>query len=180
MLGFVVRRLRGRLPLAAAVLLTVLITTTVLTALFAFTRGVGDAGLRQALAGPGLARGTVLVTGSHAAADRAKDDEAVRGFARGLFGPLPTGAESVARSRSFGLPGPHTPGKDADLTLLAAFAKDRVRLLAGTWPQPVAGALSDRTPVPVAVPKAALDRLGLTEERSPRGCGSTTGTAAPR
>ncbi|MFD6888537.1 FtsX-like permease family protein [Streptomyces sp. NPDC059957] len=168
MLGFVVRRLRGRLPLAAAVLLTVLITTTVLTALFAFTRGVGDAGLRQALQGPGLSRGTVLVTGSHPAADRAKDDEAVRSFARGLFGPLPTGAESVARSRSYGLPGPHTPGKDADLTLLAAFAKERVRLLAGTWPQPVAGPVSDRGgPVPVAVPKAALDRLGLAEGALP-------------
>ncbi|MGW1773430.1 FtsX-like permease family protein [Streptomyces sp. NPDC002104] len=168
MLGFVVRRLRGRLPLAAAVLLTVLITTTVLTALFAFTRGVGDAGLRQALAGPGLARGTVLVTGSHPTADRAKDDEAVRGFARGLFGPLPTATESVARSRSYGLPGPHTPGKDADLTLLAAFAKDRVRLLSGTWPQPVAGPVSDRgAPVPVAVPKAALDRLGLAEGALP-------------
>lgn len=168
MLGFVVRRLRGRLPLAAAVLLTVLITTTVLTALFAFTRGVGDAGLRQALQGPGLGRGTVLVTGSRPAADRAKDDEAVRGFARELFGPLPAGAESVARSRSFGLPGPHTPGKDADLTLLAAFAKDRVRLLAGTWPQPVAGPVSDRSgPVPVAVPKAALDRLGLAEGALP-------------
>ncbi|MFD5145228.1 FtsX-like permease family protein [Streptomyces sp. NPDC058401] len=168
MLGFVVRRLRGRLPLAAAVVLTVLITTTVLTALFAFTRGVGDAGLRQALQGPGLTRGTVLVTGSHPAADRAKDDEAVRGFARELFGPLPAGAESVARSRSYGLPGPHTPGKDADLTLLAAFAKDRVRLLAGAWPQPVAGPLSDRGgSVPVAVPKAALDRLGLTEGALP-------------
>ncbi|MET9857055.1 ABC transporter permease [Streptomyces sp. NPDC006450] len=168
MLGFVVRRLRGRLPLAAAVLLTVLITTTVLTALFAFTRGVGDAGLRQALQGPGLGRGTVLVTGSHPAADRAKDDEAVRGFARELFGPLPTGAESVARSRSYGLPGPHTPGRDADLTLLAAFAKERVRLLAGTWPQPVAGPVSARGgPVPVAVPKAALDRLGLAEGALP-------------
>ncbi|MFE4258703.1 FtsX-like permease family protein [Streptomyces sp. NPDC056883] len=168
MLGFVVRRLRGRLPLAAAVLLTVLITTTVLTALFAFTRGVGDAGLRQALQGPGLARSTVLVTGSHPAAGRAKDDEAVRGFARELFGPLPAGAESVARSRSYGLPGPRTPGKDSDLTLLAAFAKDRVRLLAGTWPQPVAGPVSDRSgPVPVAVPKAALDRLGLAEGALP-------------
>lgn len=167
MLGFVVRRLRGRLPLAAAVLLTVLITTTVLTALFAFTRGVGDAGLRQALQGPGLARGTVLVTGSHPAAGRAKDDEAVRGFARGLFGPLPAGAESVARSRSYGLPGPRTPGKDADLTLLAAFAKDRVRLLAGTLPQPVAGPVSGGGPVPVAVPKAALDRLGLSEGALP-------------
>lgn len=167
MLGFVVRRLRGRVPLAAAVLLTVLITTTVLTALFAFTRGVGDAGLRQALQGPGLARGTVLLTGSRPAADRAKDDEAVRGFARELFGPLPTGAESVARSRSYGLPGPPTAGS-ADLTLLAAFAKERVRLLAGTWPQPVAGPVSDRGgPVPVAVPKAALDRLGLAEGALP-------------
>lgn len=168
MLGFVVRRLRGRLPLAAAVLLTVLITTTVLTALFAFTRGVGDAGLRQALQGPGLARGTVLVTGSRPTADRAKDDEALRGFARGLFGPLPAAAESVARSRSYGLPGPHTPGKDADLTLLAAFAKDRVRLLAGTWPEPVAGPVSGPgAPVPVAVPKPALDRLGLAEGALP-------------
>lgn len=168
MLGFVVRRLRGRLPLAAAVLLTVLITTTVLTALFAFTRGVGDAGLRQALQGPGLARGTVLVTSGHPAAERGKDDETVRGFARELFGPLPAAAESVARSRSYGLPGPHTPGKDADLTLLAAFAKERVRLLSGTWPQPVAGPVS--TPgsrVPVAVPKAALDRLGLAEGALP-------------
>ncbi|MCY0938823.1 FtsX-like permease family protein [Streptomyces sp. H34-S4] len=168
MLGFVMRRLRGRLPLAAAVLLTVLITTTVLTALFAFTRGVGDAGLRQALQGPGLARGTVLVTGGHPTADRAKDDEAVRGFARKLFGPLPAAAEGVARSRSYGLPGPHTPGKDADLTLLAAFAKERVRLLSGTWPQPVPGPVSARGgPVPVAVPKAALDRLGLAEGALP-------------
>ncbi|MCX4776270.1 FtsX-like permease family protein [Streptomyces sp. NBC_01264] len=168
MLGFVVRRLRGRLPLTAAVLLTVLITTTVLTALFAFTRAVGDAGLRQALQGPGLARSTVLVTGSRPTADRAQDDEAVRGFARELFGPLPAGVESVARSRSYGLPGPHAPGKDSDLTLLAAFAKERVRLLAGTWPQPVAGPVADRGgPVPVAVPKAALDRLGLAEGALP-------------
>ncbi|WP_328296960.1 ABC transporter permease [Streptomyces sp. NBC_00435] len=168
MLGFVVRRLRGRLPLAAAVLLTVLITTTVLTALFAFTRTVGEAGLRQALQGPGHARSTVLISGGHPSADRAKDDEAVRGFARELFGPLPAAAESVARSRSYGLPGPNTPGKDADLTLLAAFAKERVRLLAGAWPQPVAGPVpGPGGRVPVAVPKAALDRLGLAEGALP-------------
>lgn len=168
MLGFVVRRLRGRLPLATAVLLTVLITTTVLTSLFSFTRAVGEAGLRQALQGPGHARSTVLITSGHATADRAKDDEAVRGFARELFGSLPAASESVARSRSYGLPGPHTPGKDADLTLLAAFAKERVRLLAGSWPQPVAGPVSARgSRVPVAVPKAALDRLGLAEGALP-------------
>ncbi|MFD5511826.1 FtsX-like permease family protein [Streptomyces sp. NPDC127051] len=164
MLGFVVRRLRGRVPLAAAVLLTVLITTTVLTALSAFTRGVGEAGLRQALQGPDRARTTVLVTGEHAAADRGKDDEAVRAFADELFGRLPVAVESVARSRSYGLPGARTPGRDADLTLLAAFGHQNVRLLAGQWPEQV-GAPGGR--IPVAVPRAALTRLGLSPEALP-------------
>ncbi|MFE2145011.1 FtsX-like permease family protein [Streptomyces sp. NPDC059456] len=164
MLGFVVRRLRGRVPLAAAVLLTVLITTTVLTALSAFTRDVGEAGLRQALQGPDRARTTVLVTGEHAAPDRAADDAAVRAFTGGLFGRLPVAVENVARSRSFGLPGAHAPGKDADLTLLAAFDQRHVRLLAGQWPQPV-GAPGGR--LPVAVPRAALARLGLDAQALP-------------
>ncbi|MFB6810772.1 FtsX-like permease family protein [Streptomyces sp. NPDC056387] len=164
MLGFVVRRLRGRVPLAAAVLLTVLITTTVLTALSAFTRDVGEAGLRQALQGPDRIRTTVLVTGEHAAPDRRTDDEAVHAFADGLFGRLPVAVESVARSRSFGLPGARAPGKDADLTLLAAFDRRHVRLLAGQWPQPV-GAPGGR--LPVAVPRAALARLGLNAQALP-------------
>ncbi|MFD7257657.1 FtsX-like permease family protein [Streptomyces sp. NPDC059874] len=165
MLGFVVRRLRGRLPLAAAVLLTVLITTTVLTALFAFTSGVGEAGLRQALQGPGRTRTTVLVTDEHPATARAKDDETVRAFAGELFGRLPVVVESLARSRSYGLPGARTPGKDSDLTLLASLDRERVRLLAGQWPQPVAGPGSSLTQV--AVPPAALTRLGLTEAALP-------------
>lgn len=148
MLGFVVRRLRGRLPLAAAVLLTVLITTTVLTALFAFTRGVGDAGLRQALQGPGRERATVLVTGEHPAPARTQDDAAVRGFADELFGRLPVGVESLARSRPYGLPGAAAPGREADLTLLASFDRRRVRLLAGQWPQAAGGAGSAGGPSP--------------------------------
>ncbi|MER7465853.1 ABC transporter permease [Streptomyces sp. NPDC097981] len=159
MLGFVVRRLRGRLPLAAAVLLTALITTTVLTALLAFNRDVGEAGLRRALQGPGRTRTTVLVAGEHPAAARGKDDEAVRALADEVFGRLPVTVESVARSRSYGLPGPRTPGRDADLTLLAALARDRVRLLAGQWPEPAA-APGGR--VQAAVPQAALARLGLS------------------
>ncbi|WP_051832446.1 ABC transporter permease [Streptomyces katrae] len=158
MLGFVVRRLRGRLPLAAAVLLTVLITTTVLTALLAFNRGVGEAGLRRALQAPGQTRTTVLVTGEHPAAARSKDDEAVRAFSDEVFGRLPVTVESVARSRSYGLPGPRAPGRDADLTLLAALARDRVRLVSGQWPEPAA-APGGR--VQAAVPQAALTRLGL-------------------
>ncbi|MET9963507.1 FtsX-like permease family protein [Streptomyces sp. NPDC006326] len=164
MLGFVARRLRGRLPLAAVVLLTVLITTTALTALLAFTRVVPDAGLRQALQGPGHARTTVVVTGEHAAGTRAKDDEAVRAFATRLFGRLPVAVESVARSRSYGLPGAHAPGKDADLTLLAALDRSRTRLLAGRWPQPAA---DPSAPVQAAAPQALLTRLGLVADALP-------------
>ncbi|MFD5415060.1 ABC transporter permease, partial [Streptomyces nojiriensis] len=138
MLGFVVRRLRGRWPLAVAVLLTVLITATTLTALTAFTRGVGEEGLRRALTGTAQPRTTAVITSGHPADARAKDDEAVRAFADEVFGRLPVASESVARSRSYGLPGVAASGRDADLTLLAALGKDHVRLLAGAWPAPVA------------------------------------------
>ncbi|MFF3014326.1 FtsX-like permease family protein [Streptomyces sp. NPDC057939] len=159
MVGFVVRRMRGRLPLAAAALLTALITTTALTALLAFTRNVGDAAMRQALTGPGRAHTSVLLSAEHGTGTRAADDESARGFGTGLFGPLPFGVESVARSRSYGLPGAGTTaGKDADLTVLAALDRGRARLLAGHWPEAVAPGPAR---VPVAVPQAALTRLGL-------------------
>ncbi|MFG2988179.1 FtsX-like permease family protein [Streptomyces sp. NPDC048257] len=170
MLGFVVRRLRGRWPLAVAVLLTVLITATTLTALTAFTRGVSEEGLRRALTGAEQPRTTVVITSGRPAPSRAKDDESVRAFADEVFGRLPVGSESVARSRSYGLPGAAASGRDADLTLLAALGKDHVRLLAGEWPGPVAAAAATGAPAApthVAVPRAALARLGLTETALP-------------
>ncbi|MEU3061506.1 FtsX-like permease family protein [Streptomyces subrutilus] len=163
MLGFVMRRLRGRLPLAAAVLFTVLITTTVLTALLAFTRGVGEAGLRQALQGREHDRSTVVVTSDRPAGSRGADEQAVRDFAAELFGPVPVAVDSLARSRSYGLPGPAASGKEADLTLLASFDRAHVRLLAGRWPQ----AQTAPGRVAVAVPRAALTRLGLAEAALP-------------
>ncbi|WP_051781973.1 MULTISPECIES: ABC transporter permease [unclassified Streptomyces] len=170
MLGFVVRRLRGRWPLAVAVLLTVLITATTLTALTAFTRGVGEEGLRRALTGAEQSRTTVLITSGHPADSRAKDDASVRAFADEVFGRLPVASESVARSRSYGLPGVAASGRDADLTVLAALGKDRVQLLAGAWPGPVTAPPSAGVPAPatqVAVPRAALVRLGLAESALP-------------
>ncbi|MFE9468479.1 FtsX-like permease family protein [Streptomyces virginiae] len=174
MLGFVVRRLRGRWPLALAVLLTVLISATALTALTAFTRGVGEEGLRRALTGPEQPRTTVVITSGHPATERAKDDESVRAFTDQVFGRLPVAAESVARSRSYGLPGAAASGQDADLTLLAALGRDHVQLIAGQWPGPVAAATpatgtgaAASAPTQVAVPRAALARLGLAESALP-------------
>ncbi|MFD4910643.1 FtsX-like permease family protein [Kitasatospora purpeofusca] len=104
MLGFVMRRLRGRLPLATAALLTVLITTAVLTALVAFQRTVGEIGQRQALQGAGHPRTTVVVNSEHGLDRRAKDDAAVADYARELFGDLPAETRGLSRSRSYGLP----------------------------------------------------------------------------
>lgn len=173
MLGFVVRRLRGRWPLAVAVLLTVLITATALTALTAFTRGVGEEGLRRALTGPERARTAVVITSGHPASSRAQDDDSVRAFAQEAFGRLPVTSETLARSRSYGLPGAPASGRDADLTLLAALDRKHVRLLAGEWPGPVvqepapAPAGAPTAPTQVAVPRAALVRLGLAESSLP-------------
>ncbi len=158
MIGFVVRRLHGRLPLAAAALLTVLITTSVLTALVAFDRGAAEAGLRRALQGAGAARAAVLVGGDRAVADRAGDDAAVAGFARGLFGALPTTVESVARSRSYGLPG---SADRPDLTVLAALDRSRTALLSGAWPAGAVPGADPARPVQAAVPQNALAGLGL-------------------
>ncbi|MFF4582562.1 FtsX-like permease family protein [Streptomyces sp. NPDC001389] len=168
MLGFVVRRLRGRWPLAVAALLTVLITATALTALTAFTRGVGEEGLRRALAGPERSRTTVVVTSGRPAASRAADDESVRAFSGNVFGRLPVASQSVALSRSYGLPGASASGRDADLTLLAALGRTHVRLLEGQWPQPVTGPVTGGAAPPhVAVPRTALARLGLTGSALP-------------
>lgn len=193
MLGFVVRRLRGRLPLASAALLTVLITTAVLTALVAFQRTVGEVGQRQALQGAGHPRTTVLVNSEHGLDKRAKDDAAVADYARALFGDRPTSVQSLARSRSYGLPdqaggqagGQPTEqtggqpgsqptgqpssrpgGKEADLTLLAALDRQRVSLISGAWPD-TAKAPGAGGPLQAAVPQAALARMGLKAEALP-------------
>ncbi|MDH6709467.1 hypothetical protein P3T27_006215 [Kitasatospora sp. MAA19] len=150
MLGFVVRRLRGRLPLAAAVLLTALITTAVVTALVAFNSGVGQAGLRQALQGSGHARTTVVVTAEHRLEQCQKDEEALASYRQKLFGDLPVRSDSLLRSRSFGLPGGDAAAAGTaatgqsstakvDLTVLADLDRNQVRLIAGVWPDAVGG-----------------------------------------
>ncbi|MER6298228.1 FtsX-like permease family protein [Kitasatospora sp. NPDC001539] len=144
MLGFVVRRLRGRLPLAAAVLLTVLITTAVLTALVTFNSGVGQAGLRQALQGPGHVRTAVVVTAEHGLDQRTKDEEAVAAYQQQLFGALPVHTDSLLRSRSYGLPAPGASaapaGEAASATAAGAPAVTSATAPAGnSAASPVAG-----------------------------------------
>ncbi|MFD8481613.1 FtsX-like permease family protein [Kitasatospora sp. NPDC059673] len=162
MLGFVLRRLRGRLPLAAAVLFTVLITTTVLTTLVAFNRTVAEAGLRRNL--DGGSRVGVQLSADHAVDARAADDAAAAKVGARLFDGLPVTTQSLALSRAYGLPAPpNAAAREVDLTMLAAPDRSRLKLTAGQWPTADGGPEAVRA----AVPRSALLRLGLTENALP-------------
>ncbi|MFJ8441810.1 FtsX-like permease family protein [Kitasatospora griseola] len=166
MFGFVLRRLRGRLPLAAAVLFTVLITTTVLTTLVAFNRTVAEAGLRRNL--DGGTRVGVELRSDHAADARTADDGTAAALGAQLFDGLPVDVQSLALSRSYGLPGA-TGANDPDLTVLASLDRSRLKLTAGQWPTAEGAPAGPDTAgtVQAAVPGSALRRLGLTEGALP-------------
>ncbi|MFJ1795847.1 FtsX-like permease family protein [Kitasatospora griseola] len=166
MLGFVLRRLRGRLPLAAAVLFTVLITTTVLTTLVAFNRTVAEAGLRRNL--DGGPRVGVELRSDHGADARTADDAKAAALGAQLFDGLPVDVLSLAHSRSYGLPGA-TNANDPDLTVLASPDRSRLKLTAGQWPTAEGAPAGPDTAgtVQAAVPGSALRRLGLTEDALP-------------
>ncbi|MGW4379024.1 FtsX-like permease family protein [Kitasatospora sp. NPDC004531] len=167
MLGFVLRRLRGRLPLAAAVLFTVLIATTALTTLVAFNRTVAEAGLRRNL--DGGSRPVVQLSADHTVDTRAADDAKAAALGAELFDGLPVTTRSLALSRSYGLPGAQNAAKEPDLTVLAGIDHEQVRLTAGQWPTAEGSAAGPGTAgtVRAAVPKSTLSRLGLAEDALP-------------
>ncbi|MCC9306330.1 ABC transporter permease [Kitasatospora sp. RB6PN24] len=162
--GFVLRRLRSRLALAGAAMLTVLLTATALAALSAFEAGVGDAGLHRALSVQDRDRATVDVAVDGGAEQRGKAGHQVQQLARGLFGSLPTAVRWVARSHPFALPAPVPAPRsadgspaDPDLTFLSSLDPAQVTVTAGRLPTATAAG----APIEVAVPDVAVTRLGL-------------------
>ncbi|MFF0390175.1 FtsX-like permease family protein [Kitasatospora sp. NPDC004615] len=166
MFGFVLRRLRGRLPLAAAVLFTVLITTTVLTALVAFNRTAAEAGLRRNLDGGN--RVGVVLSADDAVDARVADDAKAAALGTQLFNGLPVATQSLALSRAYGLPG-LSNAQDPDLTVLASLDRGRLKLAAGQWPTAKGAPAGPDTAgtVQAAVPESSLSRLGLTDGALP-------------
>ncbi|MFI1508795.1 FtsX-like permease family protein [Streptomyces sp. NPDC020597] len=159
--ALVLARARAHGALITAALVTVLLTTSVLAALAAYSAAIGDAALRHSLAEPRNAADAALVVTADVKADeRRAADTAVRDGARRTFDGLPVTVRTLVRSGPYALPA--TPRTAAarradkpDLTHFAALDPSQVRFSEGRPPR--AG-----TPdVEVALPETAARRLEL-------------------
>lgn len=159
--GFVLLRVRAHRLLLSAAVLAVLLTTSVLAALTAFSGSVGDAALRHTLTHRSAASAALVVSASVDHEQRAEADEAVRKASLDAFDGLPVTVGKLESSGSYALPrslqDPAARRGDPDLTHFAALDRDRVRITEGRAP-----AASDGTgPVQVALPVVAAEALKL-------------------
>nr|WP_202521516.1 FtsX-like permease family protein [Streptomyces sp. SID5614] len=159
--GFVLLRVRAHRLLLSAAVLAVLLTTSVLASLTAFSGSVGDAALRHTLTHRSAASAALVVSASVDHEQRAEADEAVRKASRDAFDGLPVTVGKLESSGSYALPrslqDPAARRGDPDLTHFAALDRDRVRITEGRAP-----AASDGTgPVQVALPVVAAEALKL-------------------
>ncbi|MEU5624410.1 ABC transporter permease [Streptomyces tendae] len=157
-------RARAHRLLLAAALLTVLLTSTVLATLTAYSGAVGDAALRHALADSGTGADAALIVKADVPAEqRPTADATVREGAARTFDGLPRTVRTLVRSGPYALPGSLRPpterSGDPDLTFFAALDPTQVRIDVGRMPAN-AGGDADGV-VEVAVPLAAAERIGV-------------------
>ncbi|MFF3604460.1 FtsX-like permease family protein [Streptomyces sp. NPDC002463] len=162
MTGFVFLRVRAHRLLLAAALLAVLLTTSVLATLAAFSGAIGDAALQAGLRGRSAAAASLLVSGQVPAAKRASAEAAVQEGVRKTFDGLPVTVSRLERSGPYALPRSLQPAAarkgDPDLTHFAALDRSRLSLVKGAWPSPArAGGV-----VETALPEEAARRLKVS------------------
>ncbi|MFF7339289.1 FtsX-like permease family protein [Streptomyces sp. NPDC008163] len=163
MTGFVFLRVRAHRLLLAAAVLAVLLTTSVLAALTAFSGSVGDAALRHTLTHRSAVPASLVVSAQLEPAERRPADAAARRAARETFDGLPVTVRKLEASGPYALPrslqDPAARRGDPDLTHFASLDRSRVRLTAGRMP--AAGAGKSGAPVEVALPASAAEALSL-------------------
>ncbi|GAA0613860.1 FtsX-like permease family protein [Streptomyces crystallinus] len=162
MAGFVFLRVRAHRLLLAAALLAVVLTTSVLAALTAFSGSIGDAALRHTLATRSAAPASLVVKATVPEAKRQAADAAVRAGAGRTFDGFPVTTRTLTQSGPYALPRTLQPpdarkSSEPDLTLFAAVDRTRVRLTGGSWPAPPGSGRE----VQAALPETAAAQLGL-------------------
>ncbi|BAU83297.1 membrane protein [Streptomyces laurentii] len=165
MTGFVLLRVRAHRLLLAAALLAVLLTTSVLATLAAFSGSIGDAALQGTLKGRSAPAAALVVTGRVPADHRASADAAARKGAKETFAGLPVTVRKLEASGPYALPRelqpPAARSGDPDLTQFAALDRSRLTLVRGAWPKAGAPA-GPGDPVESAIPEEAARRLKIT------------------
>ncbi|MDW4907303.1 ABC transporter permease [Streptomyces sp. ADMS] len=162
MLRFIALRAWVYRALLGAALLTVLLTTTVLAALTAYSGAIGDAALRRSLVEQSTAAEAALVVKGHVPADeRQAADETVRAGARTIFAGLPVRVRTLLRSGPYALPLALRPAStrdgNPDLTHFAALDRTQVRTVAGRLPREAVTGGS----IEAALPQTAAQQLGV-------------------
>ncbi|MEU6878693.1 FtsX-like permease family protein [Streptomyces sp. NPDC046712] len=169
MTGFVLLRVRAHRLLLAAALLAVLLTTSVLAALAAFSGSIGNAALQGTLRGRAAPAAALVVTAQVPVARRESADAAAREGAGRTFDGLPVDVRKLERSGPYALPrslqDPAARLGEPDLTHLAALDRSRLTLVKGAWPRAgAAGGTVDGAAggtVEVAAPEEAAERLRI-------------------
>ncbi|WP_406406048.1 ABC transporter permease [Streptomyces sp. NBC_01643] len=163
MTGFVFLRVRAHRLLLAAAVLAVLLTTSVLAALTAFSGSIGDAALRHTLTHRSAASASLVISAQVEREQREAADATARKAARETFDGLAVTVRTLEASGPYALPrslqAPAARRGDPDLTRFAALDRSRVRLTAGRMPG--AGSGKNGAPVEVALPSVAADVLKL-------------------
>ncbi|MDT9690290.1 ABC transporter permease [Streptomyces sp. P9(2023)] len=168
MTGFVFLRVRAHRLLLAAALLAVLLTTSVLAALAAFSGSIGNAALQGTLRGRAAPAAALVVAGQVPLDRRESADAAVREAAGRTFDGLPVSVRKLERSGPYALPRTLQSAAarqgEPDLTHIAALDRSRLTLVKGTWPGKGTDPTTDPTADPaidVAVPEEAAKRLRI-------------------
>ncbi|MFI5940266.1 FtsX-like permease family protein [Streptomyces uncialis] len=160
MTGFVLARVRAHRLLLAAALIAVVLTTTVLSTLAAFSGGIGDAALRHSLRTRDTAETALLARAEVGTPERKTAESAVRDAARTAFDGLPVTVTDLVRSGPYSLPRslqpPAARAGNPYLTQFAALDPAQVRVTDGRLPRP-----SARGRVEVALPETAAAELGV-------------------
>ena len=163
MTGFVFLRVRAHRLLLAAAVLAVLLTTSVLAALTAFSGSIGDAALRHTLTHRSAASASLVISAQVEREQREAADATARKAARETFDGLAVTVRTLEASGPYALPrslqAPAARRGDPDLTRFASLDRSRVRLTAGRMPG--AGSGRNGAPVEVALPSVAADVLKL-------------------
>ncbi|WP_445401076.1 FtsX-like permease family protein [Streptomyces sp. LE64] len=163
MTGFVLARVRAHRLLLGAALIAVVLTTTVLATLAAFSGGVGDAALRHSLRTRDTAATALIARAPLMPAERQATEtagQAVWDAARAAFDGLPFTTRTMARSGPYALPRSLQPPAAREgnpyLTHFGALDASQVRIIGGRHPD-----ASRRGEVEVALPETAAAELGL-------------------